>query len=202
MSWMSWDEPLDPNLHAIGAISTAYNDLEFGLYTIFHHFMNDTTGSRVPAFLFGKIDNERRLYFLREWLQSSKMSEPAIGTIHNFLDGYQICAENRNAIMHSKFLGTSSADEINPTNILQRRSKSGFDLTAEISVNLEILRKIADEIRRFDMLSFVLFAYLKSRTKEGKLIYPHETPLPDKLPLPEKLIRYSIDYGSRSNKQN
>ena len=191
----SWDwkfhRNLEQHMHALGVIGINYNDLEHTLYLLFHYFLNDYQ-SRVPSILFAQLRNDRRLNYMKEFCKSYH-SGLQKRTIDRFLDGFAICADNRNILMHSSIPDTRNvADAADPAIILHKRAQGNYSSISRIEdMTVTRLRQIADEIVTYERFGFGLYIFLLAQKAGGTIKFGDrvERPtLPEIPPLPEKLI--------------
>jgi hypothetical protein len=191
-----WDwkfhKNLQDHMHAIGVISVNYNDLELVLYFMFHFFLNDYQ-SRVPPLLFAQLSNERRLNYMGEFSKSYHSGRQK-QVIDCFLEGFGVCAWNRNILMHSSMPEAQNiADAADPAVVLNKRSHGSYSSISRIeNITVTRLRQIADEIAAYEGLGWKLYVFLLAqRSGGGKIMIGSEIEqptLPEILTLPEKLI--------------
>jgi hypothetical protein len=175
------------HVFAMGVISSNYNHLELCCFWIFRHYMNDSV-SGVPQMLFGRLDNARRVEYLREYAKHEPHPD-ARGCVNHFLSGYWVCAENRNFIMHSSIDSVPSGPVTDFG--LRKRAKSNYVSVTAKNVDAKRLRLIANEIDRFDSFGWATYLFLVAQRLGGRLILdgkPIVPALPEKPPLPELLV--------------
>jgi hypothetical protein len=186
----SWDwkfnRSLEHHMHALGVISVNYNDLEHTLYMLFHYFLNDYQ-SKVPALLFPRLSNDRRLDYMREFCKSYHSGEQK-GAIDRFLDGFDICAYNRNVLAHASIPDTLEiAEAADPSVVLHKRAQGNYSSVSRIeNMTVTRLRQIADEIADYEIFGFKLYMFLLAQRVGGTLKNGEKTvrpTLPEILPL-------------------
>ena len=194
----SWDwkfhRNLEQHMHALGVIGVNYNDLEHILYLLFHYFLNDYQ-SQVPAVLFAQLSNERRLFYMKNFSKSYHSGTQQTA-IDGFLDGYAICAYNRNVLMHSSIPDAMDvmklAESADPVVVLHKRSQGNHSSISRIeNITVTKLRQIADEMAAYETFGFNLYLFLLAQRTGGtlKIDGKEERPtLPEKPPLPAKLV--------------
>ena len=85
-------------MHALGVVAANYNQLELTLYTIFAHYTGRTIQA---AALFSQMKNNFRIDTLKCLVQANEPDDTIGKHIFYFADGFNICADNRNFLMHS-----------------------------------------------------------------------------------------------------
>jgi hypothetical protein len=138
--------------------------------------------------MFANMNNNLRLELLKNCVNDREQeAEPKDRVLH-FANGYDICTENRNILMHS--LTGSSIDQklLN----LTKRTKGNPVKTNSLHLKLVDVRKAADEIFAYHRFGLQLHLWLGIRPRGGSIkIDEHMTlapPLPEKPPLPDKLL--------------
>jgi hypothetical protein len=157
-------------MFVLGVIGVNYAHLEFALAAMFATVTGmgmDTVGPLLP-----KIRNNVRLDLMRERLPGHRWPEEVIEHVRHFINGFNVCADNRNLLMHSNIF-TLSTDEI----ILFKNSNSGKGITC--NPTLAELRQVAD-----DMHTFFGYGLALSNAINWNLIAPKPHPSP--LPWPDK----------------
>jgi hypothetical protein len=101
--WPSYDIGPPDIVHAIGAVSVAFNRLEWAMLQIFDHYMR--SDPFVSFNVFEKFNNQSRVELLSQLLAVREPDPMAKEMFSHFLDGFERCAENRNIIMHSAYSG-------------------------------------------------------------------------------------------------
>jgi hypothetical protein len=156
--WPPYRVGAKDHIHALGAIASLFNLLEFR----FSKFFNLYLGMRfvIAATLFAKFNNELRLQLTEQALDLSQHPESIKEEVRHFLAGYKACNDNRNILMHSmvSFVWFDpNADRCpvsNPTQpdaIAFQKSPRGDPLTINtFNPSLEELRRIADSIKAFE----------------------------------------------------
>jgi hypothetical protein len=190
----SWNQKYHPGLkdhmHALGVISANFNDLEVSLFFLFYYYLNDPQ-SKAPGLIFGGLDNKKRINIIKSFAEGYESPGEIRDLVFRFVDGFDICSENRHSLMHSSVTGEINALIPTPDLSLKKHSRSNFGSQTFANVDLKRLRKIADEIYAYDIFGFGIYIYLQARRNGGKIILAGETKspsLPVIIPLPDKLI--------------
>lgn len=97
-SWPEYLEGPDSSIHAIGAISLTFNELEGEFGNLF----DICIGGHANAILFSKLSTELRIDLVRRSLpENASYSDGIVRCVEHFLNAYAILFESRNIIMHS-----------------------------------------------------------------------------------------------------
>jgi hypothetical protein len=109
--------------------------------------------------------------------------------IEHFLSGFDICAENRNFLMHSLTRNAVGSNQLYLE--LEKSARSQPTRRNLVRLSVEDIRRIADEIDTYDHFGFNLVLWLLARLDGGVLKLgdgpEQRPPLPDKPALPAKL---------------
>lgn len=173
-------------MHALGVVAANYNHLEFVLQLMLWQFSG--LESEVSAKLFSTLNNNRnRLDTLALLINSREKEERVKDLALHFLRGFDICAENRNFLMHGMVHnGTASLDLT-----LHKAARNDPSKINYLHLTVQAIRKIADEIHDFDSFGFDIAFWTSARLTGGKFITSNggsiEPSLPEKPPLPDKL---------------
>ncbi len=182
---------LRDHLQALGVIALNYNALEISFYLLFCEYVGH---SDVSAQLFSDMRNNFRLETLKATAINQEKDFAVIDAIGTFLGGFDVCAANRNFLMHSvhdlvqdgatalKLLKSNRKDPLKQTNLI-------FDVPT--------LRQVADEIWTLDHYAVDLAFYLQ--TRRGAMPADDEyarTTLPDK-PAPPRNLNSLLQTGGK-----
>jgi hypothetical protein len=171
------------SIFAMGVASTKFTELEVMLWFIFGTVFNlDMDGSTmIPA----KIGNEATKDLIDRRLLKLGWGEPAKGHVEHFLEGFNICLENRNYLVHSGLAWTGS-----PSIVLLKTSKQG--ITQAAIPTLDELRAVADDIQAYTEYGRAVGNAINNNLS-GHPVFPVSVfPWPHKPVLPRRL-RYSSD---------
>jgi hypothetical protein len=189
-SWTrKYNFDLYQHMHALGVIAANYNRLESGLALLLYMFVGEAM-SKAGAYLFPRLSNAERLDLLRQ-LYTEQITDPDfLDRLEWFVTGYGQCTENRNILMHSEPHNYYSRLKALSVLELKKASKNNPGTLNFISLELNELRQVADDIDRFDDYVFGLVLFESARRMGGKITLfgkEIEPPLPDKPPEPIRL---------------
>jgi hypothetical protein len=172
----------------MGVASLTYNRLELVFRTLFRMTL-DLPESRSWV-LFARLQNDSRLSLLKAACDDRDdiQADLAARVLH-FHKAFGICAENRNAIMHSNI--SMSAFTVTPTVSLLRLLRSGQWVAHPVEVSN--IRRTADEMHTLASFGLTIAARIPA-TDPPQFFLPEmmRGPLPDIPPLPS-----SLDYKSQ-----
>ena len=141
------------------------------------------------AAIFERLPNNHRIDAIRQMLRESTLPDVLKDRVLYFCRCFDICADNRHAIMHSHSGGIFTSYSRNARGIrLSKYSKSGIRLVCAAS--LADLRSVADDINCIanfggNICSNIrIFLICRDRDDEAAF---WRIPLRDKPPLPTKL---------------
>ncbi|HZR74047.1 hypothetical protein [Bradyrhizobium sp.] len=169
----SWDRRYNPgvlmHMHALGVVAANYNSLEAELRFLLNSFMGkQMTSSNAGNYLFERLSNAERMDLLKRLYREQVGGTDLADRLDWFVKGFGICAENRNILMHSEPHGrTTNALQIISGLELRKASKSNPGVHNFISLKLEELRKVADDIDAFASFGFDLSIYQIARELGG-----------------------------------
>ncbi len=177
------------HVHALGAITLLYNDLEHGMSYVFSECIS--LAQSLSDSIYARLTNKERVDLLRELIAAKERDKSVAEACLHGIKCFEICAENRNTVMH--LIQTWSDNRAQ--NILHAKKRNS-DKSREIfyRISSDQLRQVADDIlatRQF-MRGVVMYLYwrqlqvsgqLKGHELEGRL----PNTLPDKPPQPCKL---------------
>lgn len=181
--WPAYPTGPRDSIFAMGVASIKFAELEGVLHfifgTVFGLDMDATT--MIPA----KIGNEAAVDLARRRLPAAGWTNPANDHIQHFLEGFGICLNNRNYLMHSELAWTGSA-----STVLFRTSKQGRTLGAVPT--LAELRAVADEIHAYTLYGRAVGNAINVRLSDPPVFPVSAFPWPDKPAAPREL-QYSPD---------
>jgi hypothetical protein len=188
-SW-SWNYRYHPalrdHMHALGVVAANYNHLESSLFLLFYEYSHQPY--TVSQYNFLHLNNNKnRLDILNRCIQHRVKNDSTELALH-FVEGFGICAEKRNFLMHGM-----AHDALNRTELVLRKAPRNDPTRLNyMHLSAEDIRKIADEISDFSMFGIDIFMWLEAQKTGGKLIIPadmkeHVPSLPKKPPLPDRL---------------
>ncbi len=159
-----WDWRYHPSLHdhmhALGVVAANYNSLEkvFELMVDVCNNLHQT----LPAKLVSTLNNNRnKMDTLKSILENDRTARD-VGL--HFLNGFEICVENHNFLMH----GTPfRADENVGQLILQKAARKDPLRTSYLNLKVQDIRRVADDIDRFDDLGADFIAFIAARSTGG-----------------------------------
>jgi hypothetical protein len=175
--------PRDPSktfvdaVFAIGSITLNYGKLENAFRDLF--CLGTGMTSRQGYALFHRIQNDVRLAILDDLLPDRGLPDEGVQLTLHFMRAYNICVDNRNALMHSFDLGqTYDRPGIN----LVKYTKAGSAIRFPAPVS--DLADLSDAMERFAIFGDVLCEDIRERIVLGRFL-----PLswPGTLPMPRKM---------------
>lgn len=131
------------HLHALGVIAATYNVLEFQLAHWFRASIGADYKSEVANSLFAALSNNTRLDVVRKHFSQEKFPK-YYHLIKCALDSYDICAENRNYLMHS--VGNENFVDGEIYNFI-KPARNDPGRMVDYPLKVKDLREIADSIR-------------------------------------------------------
>jgi len=133
-----WALPED-QIHAIGVISLNHNRLE----RIFREMFIYCTGETES--IFHQLTNKKRIKKIEELLDCTSRPDYRQAVI-DFLKAYDICTDNRNAIMHAFSPGSHTSRSTGETGILLVKYDNKTGQPLHYPANRDLLRAVADEM--------------------------------------------------------
>ncbi|MEI9419241.1 hypothetical protein [Mesorhizobium sp. Cs1321R2N1] len=174
------------DIFALGVISLNYCHLEH-MFSILFGYAVGMTEVQVRV-LFQRLQNDSRLKVLAQLTgQRDELPAEFKELVKHFAAGYEICAVNRNSIMHSHSGGLFRSESRGTAGILLTKfTRSGDELVSP--VDLHDLRRVADEIHTYTMFGASLGTDLHIfRTLHARGETYEPSPLSDRPPLPLSL---------------
>jgi hypothetical protein len=176
------------HLHALGAIATAYNLLEFRLRALFSLYS-------ISDDVFTKNNNFDRVKLLRGAVDKSSNPDAIKKDAKYFLEGYEICTDNRNILMHSITMFTwldPDADRCpvsNPTQpdglAFQKPARKGPLAIKIYQPTLEELRGVADDSKEYEDYGDRLYFHILKNCEPARYA-SYRFPAGAKFELPER----------------
>jgi hypothetical protein len=183
---------LRDHLHALGVVALNYNALEISFYLLFCEYVGY---SEVSAQLFSDMKNNFRLETLKATAIKQEKNVAVIDAIGTFVGAFDICALNRNILMHSVHDLVQDGDSV--LKLLKSNRKDPMKQT-NLVFDVRTLRQVADEIWTLDQYAVDLAFYLQTRS--GAMPADDEfarTTLPDK-PAPPRNLSSLLDPSTRA----
>jgi len=165
------------HIEAVGALALFYNRLEFSLYLLMKHFVSFDEEARVQ--LFTTLNNRERVDLI---LALASGAEPAArDTITHAMGCYDICAENRNLVLHA----LPGMDTSNPSvlNVL-KASKHKPNVLRRYHFTLDVIRRAALDMETTTDFIDRVWMVISEYVQDGQRVL-HT--LPEKPPKPRKL---------------
>lgn len=179
-AWPAYDAGKHDHVHAMGVVAVNFNTLENLLLSLLHLYFNAEYALAQKLFL--KLTNHGRIDTLKELVRTRESRPEVRCLIDNFLDGFVICAENRNILMHSLYLGPKYGSDNMHMAKFSAKQPVKFNT---YSFQLIKVRRVADDIWRFRKIGEDI--YYNIRFTDYPVAGAHYVPLPEKLAMPEKL---------------
>lgn len=178
------------HIHALGVAAATYNDLEFALLLLFNHYM--AVEGELGLKLFAALTNRTRLDFLSDAADAKEADPDALGCVKHFVRAFNICAENRNFLMHSTTQTRGALAALMPENVLtlSKHARDNPAVRNYAHLTRDEIRRIADEAYKFYVFGFQIWLWMLWRSSKGTLRLsklPWPPTLPEKPPLPRKL---------------
>ena len=175
------------SVFAIGVISLNYGLLETIFLTLFTTVLDiePKTAQRI----FERIPNEFRERLVLDRVKDNELTAGLMSDVKHFIEGFRICAGNRNILMHSSHGGVILHDEEKGLR-LTRRSRAG--IVQELKPPLVHLRKIADDTEAFARFGALLAQTIRryrNRLSQGLDMTGWQAPSPDRPALPDALVK-------------
>jgi hypothetical protein len=191
-NWPQYQIGPRESIFALGVVGVKYAQLEFALSGIFATTLGISMS--LGSIMMPKMTNNIRLRLLRERLPNCLWSHEVQDMVSHFIQAFEICAENRNLLMHSN-IASMSQDAI----ILYKTTREGK--TVLCNPELSELRHVADELELYFNYGLALSNAINLNLGDptfasGRLPWPDKPPLPRKLeyksqPTPVRPIRPS-----------
>jgi hypothetical protein len=148
-----------PHMEALGIVSAIYNHLEYTVFLLILTYSQ--LGHDVAKSLFERMSNWQRLKFLQDCSESRTERNPMHEHVMNFIDCFEIVAENRNTLMHSMILG-ADGDEILR---FYKSSKAAPSIYKELRLNVTIIREAAFSLQDVDVYGTNIWLWCNVRAR-------------------------------------
>lgn len=179
----TWHIGQTDHLHALGVITSAFNQLEFVLLLFFMRYV--VSDPKAAQRIFALLSNYNTSDLIREALEAKEANDVARDSTLHFLKGFDILEWNRNFLAHSHSI-MNNPEQPHLTFGKGSRNKPGEWSFAHMS--LHDIRRVADDVHDFWLFGSHVNRWLVGR---GTLIFSdgHRefVKLPDIPPLPNKL---------------
>jgi hypothetical protein len=187
----TWDRRYHPSLrdhmHALGVVAAHYNHLEQVFQLLFWRYsaLDSTPALR----LFQRLNNNRnRIDSLIEWIENKEYNAEMKERALHFVSGFEVCAENRNFLMHGLTQSPLSASD---SLVLAKAARRDPERHNFLHLRLQDIRQIANEIDNLWILGMRLYVWYRARSTGGTIILNGKKispTLPEIPPAPVKLI--------------
>jgi hypothetical protein len=127
------------SIFALGVICVKFVELESIFQFLFETILGFDPDRDVGKTIFAKLGTRPALQLSQDYLPKMERSDEVKALVSHFLKAMEICAENRNVLMHSHL-----AWKFGTETVLFKKSRSGNDLY--LSIPLAQLRQVADEM--------------------------------------------------------
>lgn len=179
----TWHIGQADHLHALGVITSAFNQLEFVLLLFFMRFV--VSEPKAAQRIFALLSNYNTSDLVRDALESKEEHVAARESSLHFLRGFDILEWNRNFLAHSHSIMNNPEQ---PHLTFGKGSRNKPNEWSFAHMSLPDIRRVADDIHDFWLFGSHINRWLVGR---GKLIFSdghcETVELPDKPPLPNKL---------------
>jgi hypothetical protein len=149
---------LRSHLHALGVITLNYNSLESTFYSLFCEYLGVSPSTAV---LFSQFKNNFRLDTFKVVVSQYEKDPVVVDAVGYFAGCFNICADNRNILMHSAFDLVEKGDTILK---LLKSARNDPHKYTNLPFDVETLRQTADEIWAVDYYGLDIFFYLGTRS--------------------------------------
>jgi hypothetical protein len=152
--WPVYKTGPNKHLHALGVISVNYNLFEFALSDVLKHY----AGEDVSKFFFERINNEERIEAIRHFVKAKERDAAILTLMDNLTTYFSACSNNRNILMHSRYLDGSESNVLS----LEKNLRGQVSLLY-FRLLLPDLRRFADKVRNGIVFVADLLEYLRAR---------------------------------------
>ena len=180
-------DPWAPHFHAIGAITVAWNELEDTVGRIMRQLTRFEPAT--ADYLTTMLGNVSTSGLVRRLVEHADGRAEVVELVNHLLDGFEICRENRNTVLHSRFI----VNYLAATQTLYKRAKTGE--YNDFPGDLPSIQRVAMEIDSFATFSYRVYervlshpnAVIKSDMARA-LISGGNPPSPERPLVPSKLV--------------
>lgn len=173
---------LTDHIHALGIVAANYNTLESSFYSLFCEYFGISANS---AALFAQFKNNFRIDTLKVVVEKYEKDPAVADAVFHFLKCYNICADNRNVLMHSLM---DAHDQIEPDLVAKKPTRNNPEKFTNLHFSLSALRKAADELWSVELYCGDIYMFLLTRRGDIPPADPYAlTALPAKPALPDIL---------------
>ncbi len=188
----SWHAKYHPSLrdhmHALGVAAANYNSLEFVFQSLLEFYLG-LEDSGASQHLFAQLNsNQKRSDILsRLIVYKERKSQNVSESVQFFLDGFDICSENRNLLMHGRIFEATTRTQL----VLQKYARKDPTKLNYMHLEVQDIRRVADDFFAYESYGAQIYLWLNARHTGGKLIWvgdgSFEPAWPRRPPPPEKL---------------
>ena len=139
--WPAYPIGPAPHVHAVGAATLNYANLETILDLLLFHLMG--VEYEVQAFVFSKLNHHSRIELLRTCIPQRIEDPEALDHLDYFIKCYGLCAEIRNTLAHAQTIDSELSEEVLA---MAKRSRDKPHVVNEFKLSLPAIRRAADEI--------------------------------------------------------
>jgi hypothetical protein len=162
-----WPPPYYPDgaaahMEALGMISAIYNHLEYTLYLLILNYSQ--LEANVAMSLFGRMTRVQHLKFLQDCSESRTKDNPMRKHVINFIQCFDIVADNRNVLMHSLIYETDDGAILK----LAKTSKAAPTIYKELRLDVSVLRETAFDLQDVDEYGDKIWSYCRHRAPWSK----------------------------------
>lgn len=189
------------HLHAFGAVNLLYNRLEDAMSTLFRDVLGGD--QQIAEAMYSRLTNRHRIDVFRLLASNQSLSDDLRERLSHALLCFDICAENRNTLMH-----IIHDHHTEPRDWLMGKKKSS-DKSRDLFYSLPVteVRQVADEIKavRDFAAAISLFLFRAWLEPQGEKVGHEElwraikaagpNTLPEKPPRPDKLTPLQLEEG-------
>ncbi|MFL9829083.1 hypothetical protein, partial [Rhodoplanes sp. SY1] len=168
---ITWPDYYSPNAelaHAIGVVSINFNSIEHCVGILFEIYV--TIPNVANCKLFTKLDNSSRVTLIKDCLNGSDHNQEVKNAFSFFLDGFLVCSQNRNILMHGHVVGHAVAPKSIMRIVMSKRAR-GSSTENAYHIDLSEIRRIADDTYRFVEYFFEVFIFMLQSHYNEKFDY-------------------------------
>jgi hypothetical protein len=164
----SWDWRFNPSfrddVHAIGVVVLNFNHLELMKQELFIQFSGLEPNTAQKLFL--ELGSSRDLDMLKRFANDDNAGDGILEHTLYFIEGFDLCSQNRNVIAHSLHLDPFKEDFVLSKQVRKQLRTDDFPLT------VVDLRRAADDICRFDLYAHTILEWRLGAAKRGRRTKP------------------------------